>query len=638
MGNADTALLTTIPRTLKSFADVAATVEKILLDIAAQHRDNLYVKELLDHAQLGGGLDYEICRSFAVQDFDAKLSQHGIPHFILHEKTTGLMAVVTRDSDREAVLNAKNELLVEQKRMSRLSPTEFNQLNAGKSIEIIRARSVEEAKLFQQTAQRYGLSNIMIQKNALQPDKLDIYYTLRDKEKAALVMSKAVMATVGLSGERTTARISREIEFQNNMMHDIQDAEKDFYIVSQTNPNEFIHFSKEGLQYCKNGALIRDVERTSGAFINTARSHVSSIVAPVVLKKSEFEVSEKDRIAKIRSIKITTDRSHLQNHRAELEKIAKELIDYKQTVDRASGLVVRDEFYAPNASFRQLFLDTTTAVNETRLRDAIDKADSLSEMDRVTVKNYIGRELDEQKAILQSLHDESREFYIVSKENPDEYCRITSSGLEHFRGTRMIDKVSRENPDFLEIAFSTVKEIDTRVMLEKEEFETSKENRFSIVKQASTPLQSQQDRIEDLERAARLLIEKKLSLDNSEQIQIPSSFYNPNVSFNEFFEIEQVNDGEAKELVATLDELEDKEKILIKSYIKDYFAKVESIEVQSSYIDPELKVEDAELGTDRYDYDRETGEINPDDPAFDTPDVDPTEFDYGYDTDMEDIE
>ena len=400
-----------VPKTIEATAKAIKEILEALIETAAQNRDNKLVSELVEHGKLGKNIDLQICRGFAYQDLDVKLSAQNIPHAIYHDKVSGAIVIATRDMDRDKVLDAKNQLFAEQNRVTLMSHNEFNRLNVGKEINIIRDRTPVEAKVFQQLAKKYGLQ-IAIEKSPFKDGAVDIYYEKSKKEIAQKLIYKAAYSTVGLSGQKTDFRVGRELEVRSNLVQDIQNDQKDFYLVSKTNPEEYIHFNKEGFHYYRNSALICVESRTRENFLSIANNYIDNIVNPVILQKKEFEVDKEVREKTIRSIKINAP---------------KELFDKRR---------------------------------------------------------------------------------------------------------------------------------------------------------------------DDLERAARQLVDYKLSIDNGEQREIPSSFYNNEVSFREFLEIEQVNDDNAKELIEQLDRLEDKEKLLVKNYIKDIFEKVESIEIQTAYVDPEMIRED----------------------------------------------
>ena len=84
-------------------------------------------------------------------------------------------------------------------------------------------------------------------------------------------------------------------------------------------------------------------------------------------------------------------------------------------------------------------------------------------------------------------------------------------------------------------------------------------------------------RLQQLESNARQLIALKLSLDNDEQLENISSFYNGEVTFHEFFEHELVNEGHSEEeherivrLEKEFDAMSEEDKEYVKEYIKEF--------------------------------------------------------------------
>ena len=386
MGKSEQALFRAIPKIQEATAKSIKEILDAILAIAAQQRDNEMVRLLLEHEKAGKNIDFEICRGFAYKDFEKKLSDNNIPHTIYYHQVSGAMVIATRDADRERVSQLKNELFAEQGRVTRLNNEDFNKLYVGQRVETLCDLSVVESKTFTQLAKQYGLT-MTVKLNSENPSRCDVAYNVKDRAKAQKVLAKTMMMTSGDLGKLQTLTCEREIQFQKDVLTSIQDPQKELYVVSKTNPKEYYHFNRDGLEYYRNSVLIRTINRNDKQFVRNSANYISTLVNPVTLSKKEFEVSEQERLANVRNKSARLPKLERDTHREDLERMARKLIEDKMSLDNSDLRSVPTSLYDPKVSFEEFV--RIENINDNKLTELAKDLDQLHKEEKILVKDYI---------------------------------------------------------------------------------------------------------------------------------------------------------------------------------------------------------------------------------------------------------
>lgn len=135
--------------------------------------------------------------------------------------------------------------------------------------------------------------------------------------------------------------------------------------------------------------------------------------------------------------------------------------------------------------------------------------------------------------------------YIVSASNPSAYVAVTDKGFTYFSNGKEIETVKKENSAYQQRLYSRIQSMPLPVHYPDKSFESKSSQ--ALVNEVSAKINLIPTGREELtklalEEKARRLVHLKMSLDNGGQYKIQSSFYNNDVSFYEFFGIEQIND------------------------------------------------------------------------------------------------
>lgn len=179
---------------------------------------------------------------------------------------------------------------------------------------------------------------------------------------------------------------------------------------------------------------------------------------------------------------------------------------------------------------------------------------------------------------------EKRNFYVVSATNIHRSIQITENGFIHKNQTNGNDRTYRSyegNGRGLERQlYRELATLRQPVILTKEEWEKScqdDELRKQIVreKQEKYSYKDYQTKLmADKEYHLRSLIEAKMAMDNSDQMENVSSFYNGDVGIQEFYEHELVNqehieENTEKQKQIDFESLDSQEKDHLSEYVKE---------------------------------------------------------------------
>lgn len=146
--------------------------------------------------------------------------------------------------------------------------------------------------------------------------------------------------------------------------------------------------------------------------------------------------------------------------------------------------------------------------------------------------------------------NEEKNLYIVSPQNIYRNIHIMKNGFEHCIETpsskRTLRHYEGRGKNIEKQLYRELATIKNPVVLTKDEWDTTKDEatRKKLIQEKSMSIKYKSARdkqLADKEYQMRTLIEAKMSLDNGEQVENLSSFYNGDVGIGEFYEHEIVN-------------------------------------------------------------------------------------------------
>ena len=177
--------------------------------------------------------------------------------------------------------------------------------------------------------------------------------------------------------------------------------------------------------------------------------------------------------------------------------------------------------------------------------------------------NEMERSLDNMRHILKESSrplkvGEERDFYIVSPNNIHRNIHVQDQEFEHLSEApnrkRVLRHFEGKGKELERQLYREIATMKNPIIIPKKEWEETRndpEKRKTLIreKQESYRYSSYEDRqMAQKERDLRMLIEQKMSLDNGDQIENVSSFYNGEVGIHEFFAHEIVNRTHEEEI------------------------------------------------------------------------------------------
>lgn len=365
--------------------------------------------KVCEHFFDGGKCDGWACSPAVMDTFSQKLAALEIPHACIQGDQDGSHVIfVTREKDRDNIREARRELLAETRNTSEVSLAQLKAKNIGGTLYSIRGVSETYAAVFKEEAKASGM-HIVATDN--RDGTYDIHYPGNERSKADVAIMNTVVATRGAIGEFNRERIAIESRAERDIYSSVLDAQKEFYVVSHAQPNEYMHFTSEGYKHYRNEQLIGDELRSNRNFqVDSHKKIDASFVRPVVLSKDEFEAARKlsrEEYVKHISVKrkvVKPDRE--AQRKMELERMAKQIAEYKISMDNN---YINTDFYNHAASVaafesreditdRQIDSETEMSISNPKslppdIQETIDKQQSLPLEERQyideRVKEYI---------------------------------------------------------------------------------------------------------------------------------------------------------------------------------------------------------------------------------------------------------
>lgn len=406
------------PRVMASMATILKELTEAILKILEGYENDSLIKGVTDNLKKNGEVDIQMCKSFAYGDFARKLREHSVPHAVLQDTTTGLILVLTNEQDREKVNALKNELYVEQRRVSRLTADELKRINAGRYMHKVANMSDVEVALFQEQARKY---NFVMASEKDKAGRNTLYYAEADAEKAAKAFAGVSMALCGITGRRTGERLQKDLKQMEGITSALQDPSNEFYVVSAVRrPNgeiaggEYIHFNAEGFTHYRNDEygqerIVRDEHRGDDRYSTSAYNQVMGIVKPVLLTKQQFDSPDRDQY--IKNLSATPAMTREQKRKADIENRARILIAAKLSLDNGNQPENVSDFYNNEVSFSEFFAHEV--VNDThdeeerlrieKLETAARELDGMSADEQKVAKDYIAAVYSAQSQILSTM-------------------------------------------------------------------------------------------------------------------------------------------------------------------------------------------------------------------------------------------
>jgi hypothetical protein len=279
-------------------------IDAIILLLESEQSKKMY-KTINDYISNGGKADIYTPQDFPINEIEKRMKEKNIPYAIGYEKTTGNMVIVTRNSkeDRDLMQKIQTSLYVEQKRVTRLSPKEFYNLNKNKPTYTIDNLTPHQVSLFQEAAKKSNFAFTAVKNDV--DGNYKVYVNENDVAKANSALISVAMKSAGINGKINKdqhTQVAGTVDLANEMSHVIN---RDFYVVSARSPEkclEYIHVNSDGFTRVRNNKTLETKkEKESFGFEKEIHARFNEIIDPVILTADEFALEESERNKLIQS-------------------------------------------------------------------------------------------------------------------------------------------------------------------------------------------------------------------------------------------------------------------------------------------------------------------------------------------------
>ncbi len=170
------------------------------------------------------------------------------------------------------------------------------------------------------------------------------------------------------------------------------------------------------------------------------------------------------------------------------------------------------------------------------------------------IREQIQYDIDNKQMIFHFIRSGLNNVCITSAKNTEDTIKINDLGYSLMKENKVLEQISIDNPEYEKKLWEAIELIDQPVILSDIEYAKEEQEREIIVKSRNERPKLSRAEINQLKREMQLreLVEKKMSLNNEEQTENLSDFFNYEVSFSEFFEHELVNQENNKEIIENM--------------------------------------------------------------------------------------
>ena len=170
------------------------------------------------------------------------------------------------------------------------------------------------------------------------------------------------------------------------------------------------------------------------------------------------------------------------------------------------------------------------------------------------IREQIQYDIDNKQMIFHFIRSGLNNVCITSAKNTEDTIKINDLGYTLMKENKVLQQISIDNPEYEKKLWEAIELIDQPVILSDIEYAKEEQEREIIVKSRNERPKLSRAEINQLKREMQLreLVEKKMSLNNEEQTENLSDFFNYEVSFSEFFEHELVNQENNKEIIENM--------------------------------------------------------------------------------------
>lgn len=303
-----------------------------------------------------------------IQDYKRFLKQEKKVYVVLDDLQTNSQVILFRERDRNTVENIQKLVGTIHKEQTEINPKVFLKGFENADISIVSGLNRNELELF-----RYFIKETPCLHAVVSDDNgnYTVLYKPEDVKKVNKALHLSNWCFNGEYKELVKEQVEYRIKGRNKINLDLEDAAKEFYIVSKSNPKNYVHVSEKEISYYKNEMEIHKISRDFPDFKARTWLAINSLSSPAIFEPEEFSMDVGERQA-VLDTKMTLDEFPQDMF------VEEEMLKYNRMRDLISlKMNLDDEFNADWALY-----DTSVSFAEFGGQEHLDDIDAMNQKER----------------------------------------------------------------------------------------------------------------------------------------------------------------------------------------------------------------------------------------------------------------
>lgn len=129
-----------------------------------------------------------------------------------------------------------------------------------------------------------------------EPNKYIVVYDPKDTDTVKKTMASVIWALSGSKGKELRVQMGLYLKNKLELHKTLLEPEKEYYIVSTTSPDVYVHLTANELTYYKKGNKVLEVARSDSEFVERGMRAFDGMGQTVALSREEYEQFIKDNV------------------------------------------------------------------------------------------------------------------------------------------------------------------------------------------------------------------------------------------------------------------------------------------------------------------------------------------------------
>ena len=220
-----------------------------------------------------------------MNDYKRFLKEHRKIFVVVDDLATDSQIIMFRGRDKDTVEKIKDLVDTIHTKKGEIEASKFLEAYETENIGYVSGLSQKDVELF-----RYHIRSTPCLFSVAQAgdDSYVLLYPAGEKAAIKNAMHHSNWSLRGSFGERVKEQIDYHLKGHNKINLNLEDAQKEFYIISKSNPKNYIHVTNEDVSYFKNDTNLKRISRTEPDINARTFAFMDALSAPVILEPHEF--------------------------------------------------------------------------------------------------------------------------------------------------------------------------------------------------------------------------------------------------------------------------------------------------------------------------------------------------------------